>query len=247
MSQNPYAAPPVSGSYPTPGGPARSDNGIGWTAVGLSWVLCVPFLPLAGAVLAVIALARKRFRPRWVVVVALLVALTGTALQIAVVANPDFRDAFSDGFDEGSDADDADDADDRDVNGIGVTTAKLRTGDCLDDPALRDLKADETEESTTSFMVTVHPCHEPHDFEVFAAFPIHAKDFPGQTGIERVVQRCFPAFRGFVGTSYGRSDFEVYYYGPTQQSWRLIQDKKITCLVGHPKRQVRGTLEDAER
>lgn len=238
-SPSPYAVPPPARA-PFAAPPASSDNGIGWTAVGLAWVLCIPCLPPAGVVLAVIALARKRFRPRWVAVVALLVGLAGTALQVVAIASPDFWDGFQDGVDSTSEEDD----DGEDDNTIQVATAKLRTGDCFDDPRLRDLDPDGT---TRTAAVAVHPCRERHDYEVYATFPVRSKDFPGQAELDVLAHRCLTAFRKFVGTPYGESVFEFFYYNPTRQSWRLIGDRKVTCIIGHPKRQVQGSLDGVKR
>lgn len=230
---NPYLDP-----LPNLRTPVATDNGLGWTAVGLAVAICVPCLPLAGVVIAVVALARNRFRPRWLAVLALLIGVAGTAAQVAVLANADFQDGVHDALDESQDDDSRKPGDP-----LEVLTAKLRRGDCFDDPNLRHLDAD----GTTTLTVTVLPCREKHDYEAYALFPVPGKSFPGQAGVDKVVRRCFPAFRQFVGQSYGESVYEIYYYGPTKQSWRMIGDKTVTCVAGHPKRQVRGTLEGAQR
>ena len=103
-STNAYAGAPPRQPPPPP-----TDKGLGWTAFGLSVPFCFPFLPLVGLVLAIITLARRRFRPRWVAVVAILAGLAGTAGQVVLVTNDDFWAGVRDGMDDSLD-DQAEDA-----------------------------------------------------------------------------------------------------------------------------------------
>lgn len=245
----PPQPPPGAGTanpyfgHPQPLAPASStDKGLGWTGFGLSLAWCVPLLPLAGAVVSTIALARKRFRPRWVAVLALLAGLTGAALQVGVLASPDFWDGIQDGMNE-SLADEAEEAR-RSGQPTKIVPFKLKLGDCFDDPALAQLDPDETRMTET---VTLLPCRSLHDLEVYAVFPIRGKDYPGTAAIDRVARSCFPAFKDFVGKTYDDSVLEIFYLFPTRASWRLLGDDKVTCVLGHPKRQTRGTLKGTRR
>lgn len=222
--------------------PARTDAGLGWTALGLSIPLCIPCLPLAGLVLAIITLARKRFRPRWVAVVALLLGLAGTGLQVAVVADPDFWDGIQDSLNDSLE-DEAEDAR-RSGEPTEISSLKLRTGDCFDDPIVKGAIGPGAGETST---VTLIPCDQKHDLEVVATFRVPGKDFPGQDAFGEHVRKCFPAFRRYVGKSYGDSSLEIFYYSPTQQSWSLLDDRTITCLAGYPKRKLSESVKGSKR
>jgi hypothetical protein len=39
----------------------------------------------------------------------------------------------------------------------------------------------------------------------------------------------------------------MYYYFPTSRSWRLLDDRTITCVVGDPASRTAGTLERSRR
>jgi hypothetical protein len=192
---------------------------------------------LAGAVLAVVALARKRFRPRWVAVGALLVGLAGTGLQIAVVTSSAFWDGIQDGMNNSMEAETEDAR--RSGEPTEVNPFKLRKGDCINDPAIMGMGDEQIETQT----VTLLPCRDEHDLEVYATLQVPGKTFPGQTAIDQTAAGCFPAFKKYVGKAYGESDLEIFYYFPTARSWRLLEDKTVTCVLGHPKHRVRGSLE----
>jgi hypothetical protein len=233
---NPYFGAPA----PRPPAPA-TDKPLGWTALGLSIPFCFPLLPLVGAVLAIVTLARRRFRPRWVAVIALVLGLLGTAGQVALVTSEDFWKGLQDGMNESLE-DEADDAR-RSGEPTEIAPFKLREGDCIIDPTLKGVGDEQVETQT----VTLLPCKDKHDLEVYAVLTLPGDDYPGQAAIDKAAGGCFPRFAKFVGKAYGQSELEIYYYFPTAQSWRLLGDKTITCVAGHPQHPVAGTLEGSKR
>jgi hypothetical protein len=224
-------APPHGGSDP------RRDGGLAWTGFALALVVCVPLLPLVGAVLGLVTLIRGR-APRWIGVVALVVGLLATAGQALVVAG---LGSFVEGIEEAADreADDAREGGDP----AEVRTLDLEQGDCLDDPALAGAETEATESET----VTLTSCASPHGFEVYAVLQVSGDDYPGEAAIDTEAEGCFPRFLDFVGTAYAESDLEVYYYFPTERSWDLLGDRSILCLVTDPAGAVTGSLEGARR
>lgn len=249
---DPYRTPPAGQAYgPAYGAPAAAyaapsdarggDTALGWTAFGLALPFCVPFLPLAGLVLAAITLARRRFRPGWIAVVALLAGLVGTGLQVWLVTTDDFWEGFREGMSESID-DDTEDAR-RSGEPREVSTLKLRPGDCINDPATKGVG----EEPIMTETVTLLPCRDRHDLEVYALIDVAGEEFPGQAAFDREVSECFKEFRAFIGKTFADSALEIYYYSPTQQSWDMLGDRSVTCLVGHPTKKVEGTLENSRR
>lgn len=235
---NPYYGAPHLAATPPP----ATDKGLGWTAFGIGIFFCIPCLPLVAVVLAIITLARGRFRPRWVAVVALVAGLAGTGLQVAALASPDFWDGVRDGIDDSME-EQADEAR-RSGEPAEISTLKLREGDCFDDDAITGVEGDEQVESQT---VTLIPCRDRHSLQVYETLSIKGEDFPGQAAIDRRSRACFPAFADFVGKPYAQSELEVWIYFPTKQSWSMLDDRVVLCLVGHPKHSVRGTLQDSRR
>lgn len=232
-----YYDPP--GPYTSPAAPPSTDKGLGWAGLGLALVVCVPCLPLVGFVLAIIALARRRFQPRWVAALTLVLGLGATALQVALV--PSLLDAVRDGVNDS--LDDSADRARRSGDPTEIPPLKLRAGDCFNDPAARRAGTEQIEATT----VTLLPCTRDHDLEVYASLRIPGDKFPGQAAIDKRAGECLKRFRGFVGKPYGRSRFEVIYYFPSKQSWKLLDDRTLTCAIGHPDHRVTGTLRDKRR
>lgn len=245
--QPPAPPPPPLPSFNAYGGatapyavPPSSDKGLGWTGFGLAVVFCVPCLPLAGVVLAIIALARGRFQPRWIAALTLAIGTGATILQVAMVPSvlEDIRDSANESLER--DADKARDS----GEAREISILKLQKGDCFDSDALRGLAGDETVDTET---VTLLPCERKHDLEVFKIIELPEGDYPGQAAIDRRAARCLEVFATFVGKPYGVSRFEVYYTFPREQSWRLLGDRNITCLAGHPRKKVSGSLRNRQR
>lgn len=232
-----YYDPP--GPYTSPAAPPSTDKGLGWTGFGLALVVCVPCLPLVGLVIAIIALARRRFRPRWVAVLTLVLGLGATALQVAVV--PSLLDAIRYGVNDS--LDESTDRARRSGEPTEIAPFKLRAGDCFNDPAAA---RSGTEQIEAGF-VTLLPCASEHDLEVYASLRIPGDSFPGQAAIERRAEKCLERFRGFVGKAYADSRLEVVYYFPSKRSWKLLDDRTLTCAVGHPEHRVTGTLRNRRR
>ncbi|MEV5002626.1 hypothetical protein [Nocardioides sp. LML1-1-1.1] len=240
-----HPAPPAphgwgAPSYAGPPAPAPSqDTGLGWTAFGLGVTLCVPCLPLVGAVLAIVTLARRRFQPRWLAVLTLVVGIGATGLQAAAV--PPFLEGFREGMQESAEQD----ADDARSSGdpAQVSVLALEVGDCFDSA---QLKAVDEEETVLTETVTLVPCAKRHDLEIYAAFPVPGEDFPGQPALDRRAARCVAAFKTFVGIAYGDSAFDFIYTYPTASSWKL-DDRDIQCAIGHPKHKVTGSLRGRRR
>lgn len=243
-AQPPAPAPPANpyfGAPPRQAPRPSTDGGLGWTAFGLAVVFCFPLLPLVGAVLAIVTLARKRFRPRWIAILALLAGLAGTGLQVLVVTSDAFWDGVRDGVNESLE-DETEEAR-RSGEPTEVNPFRLRKGDCINDAALKGIGDEQIEAET----VTLLPCRDPHDLEVYATLRVPGKDYPGTPAIDRAAAGCFPAFKKFVGKPYSASELEIYYYFPTERSWKLLGDKIVTCVTGHPKRPVRRTLAGSKR
>lgn len=230
-----YAGPVVRDNMPPP-----MDKGLGWTGFWLSLVVCAPLLPLVGAVLAIIALARGRFRPRAAAVLAIVIGVLSTLGQVALL--PSILDGALDAADEQleREADAARESGER----REISILKLRRGDCFDSAMLSGLTPGTTEDSTT---VTLVPCESAHDLEVFRILELPEGDYPGQATIDERAARCTTHFEDFVGRSYGTSRFEVYYLFPREESWRLLGDRTITCIAGHPRKKVVGSLRGRDR
>lgn len=184
----------------------------------------MPCLPLVAVVLSVITLARKRFQPRWVPIVALVLGAVLTVGQALLV--PSFLDGIKEGIEEEA----------KDRSGDTVTPMALQKGDCVKDGGIADLvEAQESETEHVVQKVTLVPCDGPHSYEVYKLIKLKGKKFPGMGRIEQRTAGCMPAFEKFVGVPYDQSRYEVIYYYPTKTSWNLANSRNIVCAVSHPK------------
>jgi hypothetical protein len=128
-----------------------------------------------------------------------------------------------------------------------VSTLKIRVGDCFDHPGLAELDPDSDEADETP-SVTAVPCADPHDFEAYHAYDLSDPDYPGESAVtESAATACFAQFKPFVGIAYPKSDLEPYFLYPTTRSWRLLDDRTVTCLIGEPGRKTSGTLRGSRR
>jgi hypothetical protein len=102
----------------------------------------------------------------------------------------------------------------------------LEIGDCGDWP-----------DADVYRSVTVHPCANAHDFEVYALrdFPDDSEAvYPGETAAEGWAdQECLNAFEGYVGITWEESpDLTYTYLYPTEDSW-AEGDREILCALAH--------------
>jgi hypothetical protein len=187
-------------------------------------VLC--FVPAAGLVLGLIALARIRRRGergKGFAVAGSVLSSVGLALwvlSLSTGAAGDFWDGFRDA-----------------ARGEGTAYA-LTEGQCFTTPSgsLRGVTYD----------VDEVPCEQEHDGEVFAAFDLPGGDFPGDGEITRTAdERCYALQDTYAMDRWALpDDVDVYYLTPTSQSWRT-GDREVTCLFGNTDE--RGTLTGSLR
>jgi hypothetical protein len=99
---------------------------------------------------------------------------------------------------------------------------QLKVGDCFNGASTGDV-AD----------VKVIDCAQPHDAEVFSAFPYPdaPSDYPGAAPVKALAEStCKTNFASFVGISYDNSAFGLSYLQPTAESWKT-GDRTIDCLI----------------
>lgn len=97
--------------------------------------------------------------------------------------------------------------------------------------------------------LTVIPCEEEHDQEVFAVFEVPEGDgsFPGSEAFQTQVESdCIAEFATFVGMDYNESALDIQWLEPTEESWDQ-GDRELVCTVYDPAGPVTGTLEGANR
>ncbi|MCX5423371.1 DUF4190 domain-containing protein [Streptomyces sp. NBC_00078] len=232
-SQGPYAAPgpypyqPWSQGYSPYNHPAPV-NGVAIASLVLG-ILC--FVPAAGLLLGLIALARirrKGERGRAMAVTGAILSSVGLALWVVGLTggiNLDVWTGLKDAAHE---------------NGSAYS---LKKGECFDAPSgsLDGLAYD----------VDRVPCESRHDAEVFAAFKMKGSaDYPGDGKVTDVADaKCYALRYGYAMDAWAvPDDVDVYYLTPTRQSWRL-GDRDITCLFGNTdeKAGLTGSLRNDAR
>lgn len=95
--------------------------------------------------------------------------------------------------------------------------------------------------------LTVIPCEQEHDQEVFAVFEVPDGEFPGSEAFQAQVESdCVGEFEAFVGMPYNESALHIQWLEPTEESWAQ-GDRELVCTVLDPAGPVTGTLEGANR
>jgi hypothetical protein len=110
----------------------------------------------------------------------------------------------------------------------------LNVGDCFNDP--------EESEGLISDL-TLLPCDQPHDNEVFALVNHPAGDgeaFPGDEAMDTFAEeQCLSAFEQYVGLPYEESVFAYVPIKPTAETW-ADGDREVVCVLYD------GQLEELE-
>lgn len=123
---------------------------------------------------------------------------------------------------------------------VGVDAVEV--GDCVNDDTLRDEGQVQVE------TVDVVPCRQPHDLEVYANVTVPGDDFPGDQALEKFGERsCVAHFRDYVGIPLRHSEFDYFFYLPSEDSWNG-GDRVVTCGVIHPDfEKLTGSARGARR
>ncbi|WP_232547562.1 septum formation family protein [Propioniciclava soli] len=119
-------------------------------------------------------------------------------------------------------------------------TPSIAVGECTDLP---DVSTAETEVSD----IPTVDCAGPHAWEAYAekVFGVD-EEFPGAAEVDEAATTfCMGEFEGFIGLPYEASRYEAFYLYPTEETWTLLNDRTITCLVGLSDGGVTGSLADA--
>jgi hypothetical protein len=107
------------------------------------------------------------------------------------------------------------------VEGGGVGAFVIQNGDCIIIPS-NDLVQS----------VEGVPCSQSHDAEAYYLFDLADGSYPGPDWVsESGLNGCLGAFPAFVGISYDRSEFDVFWLEPTEDSWNELDDREIVCMV----------------
>ncbi len=97
----------------------------------------------------------------------------------------------------------------------------LRAGDCFQNPS--------TQLGITN--VTVIPCTQPHNAQVYAEFPVTGSGYPGGSALRQLAaQGCHARIRGHVNRSLVTNTMSLRFLYPEQQSWTDGQHS-ITCVI----------------
>lgn len=96
--------------------------------------------------------------------------------------------------------------------------------------------------------LTLVPCGQPHDWEVFAVTDLDGDEYPGAGAVQDEAEEyCQDSFKRFIGVSVGKSEYDLNVLQPTRQTWNQAEDRAVTCLAGKDGGEIAGTLRDAGR
>ncbi|KAA1425660.1 DUF4190 domain-containing protein [Nocardioides antri] len=226
-TQQAVGRPPTTTRMPAPVerfNASTSRKMAGW-ALTLSLLFCIPFAFLVAIGLAIAVLVRAadggdhgRGRAIAALVISGLLVIANIAYVVVVVVN-------------GVDTTERDE-DGRVTEAGTVTLDKLRVGDCFNEPRLDDIPTDGSD-GEASATVTVVPCAQEHQAEVYHIITLESDDYPGQKALDRRSLDCYTAFKDYVGIAYRRSKLDFVMHFPSKMTWRF-GDRTILCSLARP-------------
>ena len=96
---------------------------------------------------------------------------------------------------------------------------------------------------------SIVPCDEVHDDEAYARFTLDGNQntqYSGEAAIEKLANDgCRERFTDFIGIRFEDSVFEFLPMYPSEESWSVHGDRRVTCLVWYPADSVTDSLEGA--
>ncbi|MFV0257199.1 MAG: septum formation family protein [Acidimicrobiales bacterium] len=120
------------------------------------------------------------------------------------------------------------------IAGCGSETSAfdIDVGDCLN-----DVSGEIASVNTVS-------CEDPHDREVYYAFNLPDGEYPGEAAVsEAASQSCENAFSDYVGVLLDESRYGIYSLTPTQESWDVLDDRLVTCMLGAGNEKITGSAK----
>ncbi|MCH0540122.1 DUF4190 domain-containing protein [Streptomyces sp. MUM 203J] len=216
---SPYPQPPV----PAPA-PART-NGLAVASL-VTGLLCL--IPPLGLVLGAVALRqikRRGERGKGLAVAGASLSLVVTLLIALGLVSGAFGKAW-DGLREV-----------RDEVASSGSAFGLRAGDCFDQPG------GVVEEQEVERVKHVE-CDEPHDAEVSGRFRLQGSEYPGADAIEKAAEeRCAKLDEDYAMDTWALpADTVSYYFHPTVESWRTLDDRTVTCALAAGSGKLTGSL-----
>ncbi|MDH6548963.1 DUF4190 domain-containing protein [Streptomyces sp. SAI-041] len=199
-----------------------SVNGLAVASLVLGVLCCFPAVGLVLGVIALAQIRKKGQSGKGLAIAGSILSSLGLALWVTALATGGLSEAW-DGFKKGA------------TEGTAFSVVK---GQCFDAPG-------ESLEGLT-YDVDQVPCAGEHDGEVFGEFRMTGSAFPGDSAVSDAAdEKCYPLQDAYAMDSWALpEDVDVYYFGPTRQSWRL-GDREVTCIFGNTDEQ--GTLTGSLR
>lgn len=186
-------------------------NGLAVASLVLGVLCCFPALGLVLGVIALVQIKKKGQTGKGLAVAGSILSSLGLALWVTALATGGLSEAWE-GFKKGA------------TEGAAFSVVK---GQCFDAPG-------ETLDGLT-YDVDEVPCAGEHDGEVFGEFRMTGDSaFPGDGAVSDAAdEKCYPLQDSYVLDTWALpEDVDVYYFGPTRQSWRL-GDREVTCIFGN--------------
>jgi Septum formation len=108
----------------------------------------------------------------------------------------------------------------------------LRTGQCFDS-------------SGGLSQVSVLPCSQPHDGEVFGTFRLAGHRYPGTAAVRRQAdQGCTSRLSGYLNPQLSVSSLAEFYVYPDAGAW-AAGERSVVCTIHSSAGQLTGSVRDA--
>lgn len=114
----------------------------------------------------------------------------------------------------------------------GVSPFALGVGDCFDNPVGGQ---------NLITAISVLPCTQPHDQQVFAKFSLGGSNYPGDAAVQRQANSGCNSRSSDVDQSKTNSSMRLYFLYPTSGNWILGQ-RTVICAIGSPNQKLSSSL-----
>ena len=97
----------------------------------------------------------------------------------------------------------------------------LDVGDCVNGSIIGEVEN-----------IDIVNCSSPHEGEIFAEFNVNRDSWPGASYLDSLAENgCISRFKSYVGVSYESSIWYVSFLRPTEESWKQVNDREVTCVI----------------
>jgi hypothetical protein len=96
--------------------------------------------------------------------------------------------------------------------------------------------------------VALVPCDQEHSWEAYSSTQLTDATYPGNTAVtDQANKVCNDTYEPWAGISASKTEHDITFFYPTQQTWTNANDREILCFVGSEKGGIKGSLKGSKK